>query len=88
MNYTTQERDRILINMPVEVKAEIKEWAEERGITLTAMTNIVLMYGMDVHRLLESQRNTAVSLALVGKYRPSGVRHPLGRAVHGTIHGR
>ena len=45
MNYTTQERDRILINMPVDVKAEIKELAEERGITLTAMTNIILMYG-------------------------------------------
>ena len=65
--YTVEDRGKLLLSIPSEVKAELKALAEERGITLTAMVNIVIMYGLDVHRLLDSQRNTAVSLVTAGK---------------------
>lgn len=65
--YIEENRAKHMINMPADVKAEVEEMARERGITTTAAFNIIISYGLDVHRLLESQRNTAVSLVLAGK---------------------
>lgn len=67
--YIAEERAKILLWMPTEVKDKAKEMAEERGITITAALNILLNYGLEVHELLEDQRNTATALVagVVGK---------------------
>lgn len=66
-NYTMEDRGTHMLNMPADVKARVSAMARERGITITAAFNIIIMYGLDVHDLLESQRNTAVSLVTAGK---------------------
>lgn len=60
--YIEGERAKLMLWMPAETKAKAKEIAAKHAITTTAALNILLDYGLEVHELLESQRNTAVAI--------------------------
>lgn len=60
--YTVDDREKLLLRMPGEVKDKIKELSDAQGISMTAMLNIVILYGIDVHELLQEQKATAAAI--------------------------